>query len=562
MDETVDAVVVGSGFGGAVMAYRLAEAGKQVWVLERGKAYPPNSFARTPAAMAKNLWDPSKGLYGLFNIWSFRKSGAIISSGVGGGSLVYANVVIRKPEEWFFTNLPGGRIESWPVNRAQLEPHYDRVEKMLNAQFYPRDDPPYRDTPKMLAFQQAAATLGRTWEPVKLAVSFRGKHINAGPLQDNPALIGAPIQENSRNMFDMDRSTCRLCGECDIGCNYGSKNTLDFNYLSEAKRLGAEIKALHEVRSFAPDPPHGYKVEYVVHDPARESVRGDLKIETVRCKRLVLAAGTLGSVYLLLKNRDNFPALSSQLGKQYSTNGDLIAFLVRATQDIPPQPRVLSPAFGAAITGGIKVFDGQKVGFFAEEWGNPYLASWLVEFSGIVGYIRRFVRFALLNLKYQLGLANDPDISGNLAALIGDAVSSSTSMPVIAMGLEVPAGTMSIKDRFLDIQWSEAPSKCYYDRVTEELKRIADALGAKYSESPTIMWNFNQYLTAHPLGGCGMGVDKNSGVVNAHGEVFDYPGLYVADGSVMPGPVGVNPALTIAAMADRFADRLIETWPQ
>ena len=559
-NDTVDAVVVGSGFGGSVMAYRLAEAGKRVWVLERGKAYPPNSFARTPAAMARNLWDPSKGLYGLYNVWSFRKSGAILSSGLGGGSLIYANVLIRKPEDWFFTNLPDGKREEWPVNRAQLEPHYDRVEKMLNAQFYPLDAEPYSGTPKMRAFQEAVRMLDRGWEPVKLAVSFRSHHIDSP--KNNPPLIGAPIDENPRNMFDMDRSTCRLCGECDIGCNYGSKNTLDFNYLSEARRLGAEIKPLHEVRSFAPDPPHGYRVDYVIHDPARDPGKRDLEIKTVRSKRLVLAAGTLGSTYLLLKNRASFPALSPRLGMRYSTNGDMIAFLVDATRGAPPQPLNLAPAFGAAITGGMKVFEGERVGFFVEEWGNPYLVSWLVEVSGLLGYLRRLIHFAWLNLRYQLGFANDPDISAKLSALIGDAITSSTSMPLIAMGLEIPTGVMSLNGRFLDIRWTEAPSKFYYDRLTDELKRVAEALGAKYTESPSITWNFHQYFTAHPLGGCAMGVDKNQGVVNDHGEVFDYPGLYVVDGSVMPGPVGVNPALTIAAVADRSADWLIANWPR
>ena len=157
MIQETDAVIVGSGFGGSVMAYRLADAGLKVCLLERGKRYPPNSFPRTPAGVAKNLWDPSKGLYGLFNVWSFRKSGAIISSGVGGGSLIYANVLIRKPEEWFFTNLPDGKRELWPITRADLDPHYDRVEKMMNAQFYPYEavDPSvFRDTPKLLASER------------------------------------------------------------------------------------------------------------------------------------------------------------------------------------------------------------------------------------------------------------------------------------------------------------------------------------------------------------------------------------------------------------------------
>src|SRR5882757_67704 len=143
-DETFDAVIIGSGFGGAVMAYRLAQAGKRVLVLERGKSYPPNSFPRAPRDMARNFWDPSEGLYGLFNLWSFRGSGAIVASGLGGGSLVYANVLIRKPEKWFVWESPvDGSFTPWAVTQSDLIPHYERVERMMGANPYPFEAAPY-----------------------------------------------------------------------------------------------------------------------------------------------------------------------------------------------------------------------------------------------------------------------------------------------------------------------------------------------------------------------------------------------------------------------------------
>ncbi|HEX8733907.1 MAG TPA: NAD(P)-binding protein, partial [Pyrinomonadaceae bacterium] len=176
-----DAVIIGSGFGGSVMAYRLAEAGLRVCLLERGKAYPPFSFPRAPFKLRNNFWDPSDGLYGLYNVWSFKGSGALVSSGLGGGSLIYANVIIRKDEKWFVQeDINGGGYEDWVVTRADLETHYDNVDKMMNVQKYPLSHAPYNKTQKTLALREAAEKLKQKnpdedirWLLVNQAVSFR-----------------------------------------------------------------------------------------------------------------------------------------------------------------------------------------------------------------------------------------------------------------------------------------------------------------------------------------------------------------------------------------------------
>jgi choline dehydrogenase-like flavoprotein len=129
-----DVVIVGSGFGGSVMAYRLAEAGLTIRLRERGKAYPPNSFPRSPYGMRENLWDPGEGLFGLYNFWSFHRIHVLVASGLGGGSLIYANVLLRKDEEWFVKeDLARGGHEHWPITRADLEPYYDAVEGKRNT---------------------------------------------------------------------------------------------------------------------------------------------------------------------------------------------------------------------------------------------------------------------------------------------------------------------------------------------------------------------------------------------------------------------------------------------
>ncbi|HEV3233913.1 MAG TPA: FAD-dependent oxidoreductase, partial [Candidatus Dormibacteraeota bacterium] len=251
-----DAVIVGSGFGGSVTAFRLAEAGWSVCLLERGRVYPPGSFPRSPRQMANNFWDPSKASYGLYNIWSFGGLEALVSAGLGGGSLIYANVLLRKDEKWFVRGGDQG-YAPWPVSRADLDPHYDRVEKMLAPQVFPIDREPYASVPKTQALMHAAEQLGLDWQLPPLAVTF------AGPGDD--AVPGEPIVERP-NMHGRTRLTCRLCGECNIGCNYGSKNTLDYNYLTEAQTLGVDIRTLCEVRDFAPAAGGGYTVRYVQHE--------------------------------------------------------------------------------------------------------------------------------------------------------------------------------------------------------------------------------------------------------------------------------------------------------
>lgn len=554
-----DAVVIGSGFGGSVMAYRLVEAGLNVCLLERGKAYPPGSFPRSPYKMKRNFWDPSEGLYGMFDVWSFRGLGSVISSGLGGGSLIYANVLIRKDEKWFVKeDLKNGGYEYWAVTRNDLDPHYDRIEKMMNVQKYPFERSPYNETSKTKAFKNAADELKLDWYLPPLAVTFA----NAG---EEP-IPGEPIREHHRNLHDRTRYTCRLCGECDVGCNYGSKNTLDYNYLSEAKRLGAEIKTLCEVRSFEPREGGGYLIHYVEHE-GREGQKietSNLPLKTISADQLILSAGTLGSTYLLLKNRSAFPHISNKLGTRFCGNGDLLSLALKASDrsNGERKTRILDPSYGPVITSTIRVPDsqdgGEGRGFYIQDAGYPDFVNWMAEtFQTIptLWGLRFFIARLLLAWIGGKGLENS-ELSADISRFFGSTALSSGSLPLLGMGRDIPDGCMQLRKGKLDVDWKKSKSDAYFNRVRSTMQDIAQVLGARFQENPT--WYFNRLITVHALGGCPMGRDENEGVVDSFGEVFNYPGFFIADGSVMPGPVGANPSLTIAALSDRFASRVID----
>lgn len=556
-----DAIVVGSGFGGSVMSYRLAEAGLRVCLLERGKAYPPGSFPRSPYTLRESFWNPKAGIYGLYDFWSFHRIHALVASGLGGGSLIYANVLLRKDERWFADEGENG-YERWPVTRADLEPHYDRVEGMLRPQPYPFEHAPYSTTSKTRAFREAARKVGMKPFFPNLAVTFA----NEG---DAP-VPGEPIREAHGNLHGRTRQTCRLCGECDLGCNYGSKNTLDYTYLSEAERLGAELRTGCEVKTFRPRAEGGYSVSYLEHpvQEASETEAQEAQPHTITADRLVLAAGSLGSTYLLLKNRSAFPRLSPALGTRFCGNGDFLTFALKTSQEVDGKrvPRIIDPGYGPVITSAVRGDDtldgGDGRGFYLQDAGFPQHLTWALQTLSIPRSLWQLVKERFV--WDWFGKGADPRLNTQLPNLLRNTNLSAGVLPLLAMGRDVPDGTMKLRAGKLDIDWNRRNSGPYLDRVREVARTMADALGGRFVHEPLralgrVVTDLNRLITVHPLGGCPMGQSEHDGVVDSYGEVFNYPGLYVADGSVMPGPVGANPSLTIAALADRFAERLIET---
>lgn len=547
-----DAIVVGSGFGGSVMACRLAEAGMRVCLLERGMAYPPGSFPRSPHRLRENVWDPADGRLGMFELWSFRHIDAFVASGLGGGSLIYANVMLRMDEHWFVTeDVRTGVAEPWPISRADLDPHYDRVAAMLGATPYPIDAGLYRDTPKTHAFFAAARQIGLQPFLPDLAVTFAN--------EGDPPIPGEPIREAQPNLHGRTRTTCRMCGECDIGCNFGSKNTLDYTYLSAASRRGADLRTGCEVVELEPGANGGYTVRYLHRERGNGDTPPPPATVTLTSERLILSAGSLGSTSLLLRNRSRLPGLSPALGTRFSGNGDVLTMAVDATHVVNGRvvPLAIEPGRGPVITSAIRVDDahdgGEGRGFYLEDGGLPELLGWLIHGVDTPGpVLRALVRTVWRTLLHR----PRSQISGELADVFGSESRAARILPLLGMGREVPDGRVVLRDDQLDVEWSPDTSREYFRRVRDTARDVAHALGARAIDNPT--WLLGKLVTVHPLGGCPMATGPGTGVVNAEGEVFGHPGLYVVDGSILPGPIGANPSMTIAAIAERAAERLLE----
>jgi cholesterol oxidase len=553
-----DAVVIGSGFGGAVAAYHLvAGTGLKVLLLERGMPYPPGSFARTPRQMRRAFWDPDRGVHGLLEMWSFSKVRALVSSGLGGGSLIYANVLLRKPGDTFAAGAPDD-FTPWPVKRDDLEAEYDDVERRLSPNPLPDEyftpPPEQGGVAKTQAFFAAATAAGLTPERAPIAVTFRDG-------DGAPAQPGVPF--GADNLHARTRHTCTLVGECDLGCNEGAKNSLDFTYLTDFVKLGGHIFTCCEAHDIEPAQRGGYRVRYFEHSEARETVlrrrrpaeTAPLLLDdtrdapdptrTVTASVVVVAAGTFGSTRLLLRSRPRMPHLSACLGRRFSTNGDLLSF-AQECRNPDGSWRDLDPSLGPVITAYAEHnADGRRL--WMQDAGGPGVSDWAWQ----TGEMLRDLWSARALLPGLLRGRRGGRISGLVAEALGSAAASSAMLPMLTMGQDVSGGRLRLEGNGLALDWDPlGASRSYFAAAMSLAERFAHHLGGRLG--PALFTRWAPGLTAHPLGGCPMGFDARSGVVGSRGEVFGYPGLFVSDGSIMPGPVGPNPSFTIAAMAGRI----------
>jgi cholesterol oxidase len=526
MAHGFDAIVIGSGFGGAVSACRLAERGQKVLVLERGRRWQVKEYPRGPEDAW--LWDERQPQR--FNGWSdiqfFDDMAVARGAAVGGGSLIYASVSIVPPKERFAAGWPRA------IRYEELLPYYERVGRMLNVQTIPENQQPERF--RLMQEAAHAEGLGERFRPVELAVSFDPQwHYGLDdPFNDNHSKAWS-------NEQGQQQGTCVHCANCDAGCQVRAKNTLDLNYIPQAERHGAEVRPLHLVRKITPLEGGGYRVDFERIENGR-LIPGH---ETAR--RVVLAAGSLGSTELLLRCRDQYktlPDISRRLGHAWSANGDFVTPSVHR--------RRVSASQGPTISSAIDLLDGGHRGakLFIEDGGFPDFLGNFLEERLQQGWRPLKSRFGMLfNALARRVRQRDP--FDNVMLWFGQAVDAADGRFYLGRPWYAPWR------RQLMLDWDIRRSQRTMEAMVSLHRSLSRATGGTALIPPS--WSvLKNLITPHPLGGCGMGEDADSGVVNHLGEVFGYPGLYVADGAILPQALGLNPSRTIAALAERIVEKM------
>ncbi|WP_206509284.1 GMC family oxidoreductase [Rhodococcus sp. BGS-1C] len=512
-----DVVVVGSGFGGSATALRLTEAGHRVIVLERGRRLSDDDLLRARKDPRAYLWQPAAGMRGFFWQRIFKDVGLIGANGVGGGSIVWAGVLLE-PGETFYRDAAWAHLaDDW---KAELAPHFQRAARMLgrvtNSHTGPMDD----------YLHQAARAVGaeHTFGPVPVAIHFGAP----GVTEPDPFFGGE----------GPERTGCKLCGECLLGCPYGAKNQLTRNYLHLAERYGAEIRAEHDVTAITPLEGGGY--ELTVGHPWKRGVRR----APVRARRVVLAGGVLGTLDLLFRCRDELGTLtrvSTQLGRHVRTNSEALT----AIQQPPGQDL----SYGPTITTDFHPDADTHV------TQNRYIGGWHMRLQ--IGPIMDGHQ-PLLRAGKTLGAMLRHPFRQLRAMVARDFEQRMTVLTVMQrldneLAFEFRRSPFRPWRRVLrsrSVKGHEAPS--FLPVANEVTRAYAEASGGTpFNLIGETLGGLS--VTAHILGGAAMGSDATEGVVDAHHEVFGHPGLYVADASTIPANLGVNPSLTITAMAERFA---------
>jgi len=513
--DAADVIVVGSGFGGAVTALRLAEQGRRVLVLEQGRRHTRDDFRAARRDPRRYLWMPELGLRGFFSQRVLAHVGIIGGVGVGGGSIVWAGVLLE-PKDAFFTDPAWPSVTSgW---RAQLAEHYRTAARMLGRATAPIEGPMDRH----LGIVATRMGAGETYGPTPMAIWFGEE--------------GVTVPDPFFGGEGPERTGCVMCGGCLVGCPYGSKNTLDLNYLWLAQRRGARIRPDSRVDSVAALPGGGYEVR----------LAGG---ESLRAPEVVLAAGVLGTVELLFRSKENggLPHVSDRLGVGVRTNSEAITAVLAddVDADLTRGPTISSEFYPDERT---HVTQNRYVG----GWHMRFQLGPLVDGDDPRRRRRETLRALLARPDLQLRTMFARNFIRRLSAFT---VMQNVENEIRLVFDRSPVRPWRRVLRSRGVDGRQAPS--YLPQANAVAREFADSIGGR-PLNLLLESVGGKSITAHVLGGAAIGTDATTGVIDTDHQVFGHPGLYVVDGSAIPANVGVNPSLTIAAMAERFAARYAE----
>ncbi|MGW4832580.1 FAD-dependent oxidoreductase [Amycolatopsis japonica] len=509
-----DVLVIGSGFGGSVTALRLTEKGYRVGVLETGRRFADDEFAKTSWRLRKYLWAPKLGCFGIQRLTLLKNTFVLSGAGVGGGSLVYANTLYEPPDT-FYRDPQWAHITDW---KAELAPHYDQAKRMLGVVANPLVTPADR------VLREVAEDMGiaDTCRPTPVGVHFGARDVDPffggeGPL----------------------RKPCTHCGECMTGCRVGAKNTTVKNYLYLAEKAGAEVHPLTTAVSVRPIG-GGYAVDTIRTGRwVRKAKR------TFTAEQVVFAAASLGTQRLLhsLKDSGTLPELSPRLGLLARTNSEAV-LAARSLRDDTDFTR------GVAITSSIHPDAVTHVEPVRYGKGSNFMGLLTTVLVDAEPGKRRWVlgaRELWRNRRNLVRLHNPRRWSERMVGLLVMQTLNNSVTTYTKRGL--------FGRRMTTKQGVGDPNPEWIPAGHEVTRRVADKIGGLAQGAWTDLANIP--ITGHFIGGCAIGDSAETGVVDPYQRVHGYPGLHIADGSAISANLGVNPSLTITAQAERA----MSLWP-
>jgi len=512
-DFDVDFAIIGSGFGGSVSALRLVEKGYSVAVVEMGKRWRTTDFAKSNWDLKKSLWRPWLGMYGILQMTLVKDAFFLHGAGVGGGSLVYANTMLVPPDEAF--RDPRWIGLDW---KETLTPFYATAQKMLGVV----ESPFVVETDEML--KEVAEEMGRghTFHKAKVAVFF-----------------GEPGKTVPDPYFDGEgppRAGCIKCGACMVGCRHNAKNTLDKNYLYFAEKKGARVEPESRVLDVRPLEGGGYELTIAKSTGLLHPKR------TLRARGVVVSAGSYGSVELLMKckERGSLPKLSSQLGQYLRTNSEVLLAIRSQKPDVDYSK-------GIAITSGVFVDDKTHIEVVRYPAGSDALAPLATVLTGGGGKMPRWLRWIGTVLRHPLQF---------LRTVVPFGWAKKSAILLVMQPVDNHL-TYRLRRRWywpfskkLDsAPGAGEPAPTYIPIANLVAKKMAAKMKG-IPQSGLLEVLFDKASTAHILGGCPIGANADDGVVDTKSRAYGYEDLYIVDGSIIPANLGVNPSLTITAMAE------------